>query len=122
VTRSLAALLVAGLLVAACGSNHPDGLFANDNSRQAPDYSYVIPAGSGEAIDRGEPLDILPEELDVKVGEVIELVNEDDRGHLIGPFFVGKGETVRQRFSSPGMFVGECSVHPSGQIVLNVTE
>lgn len=121
-TRSHAALLAVALLAAACGSDRPEGLFANDDSRQAPDYSYVIPAGSGEAIDRGEPLEILPGELDVKVGQVIELVNEDDRGHLIGPFFVGKGETVRQRFSSPGMFIGECSVHPSGQIVLNVTE
>jgi hypothetical protein len=122
VTRSLAVMLVAGLLVAACGSNQPDGLFANDDSRQVPDYFFVIPAGSGEAMDRGEPLNILPEQLDVKVGQVIELVNEDDRGHLIGPFFVGRGETVRQRFSSPGMFIGECSVHPSGQIVLNVSE
>jgi hypothetical protein len=122
VTRSLASLLVVGLLVAACGSNQQDGLFANDESRQAPDYFYVIPAGSGEAIDRGEPLYILPEELNVKVGQVIELVNKDDRGHLIGPFFVGRGETVRQRFRSPGVFIGECSVHPSGQIVLNVTE
>jgi hypothetical protein len=49
-------------------------------------------------------------------------VNEDDRGHLVGPFFVGKGETLRQRFADTGTFVGRCSVHPSGEILLNVTE
>jgi hypothetical protein len=121
VRRVLAVILLA-LLLAACGSNEPDGLFANDDSGRPPDYSYVIPAGSGEAIDRGVPLNILPEELDVKVGEVIQIVNDDSRGHLIGPFFVGKGETMRQRFSSPGTFVGECTVHPSGQIILRVSE
>ena len=52
---------------------------------------------------------------------MIEIENEDDRGHLVGPFFVGAGETLRQRFSSPGEFTGECTVHPSGQITLTVT-
>jgi len=118
--RHLLAVVLAGALLASGCSSAQGGLFANDDSRRPPDYAYVIPAGSGEAIDRGEALDILPEELDVKVGEVIEIVNEDDRGHLIGPFFVGKGETLRQRFSSPGTFIGECTVHPSGRIVLRV--
>jgi hypothetical protein len=121
-TRLLTGLLVILLVAAGCGSDHPEGLFSNDDSGTAPDYYYVIPPGAGEAIDRGEPLNVLPAELTVKVGEVIELVNEDDRGHLVGPFFVGKGETLRQRFTDPGTFIGECTVHPSGQIILNVVE
>ena len=56
----------------------------------------------------------------MQVGEVIEIVNEDDRGHLIGPFFVGAGETLTQRFASPGEFIGICTVHPSGEIVVTV--
>jgi hypothetical protein len=55
------------------------------------------------------------------VGDVIEIRNDDDRGHLIGPFFVGAHETLRQEFSSPGEFIGDCTVHPSGQIVVVVT-
>lgn len=121
-TRSAVVVVMLAVLATACGSDEPAGLFANDGGGDAPDYSYVIPAGAGEAIDRGESLDILPQELNVKVGEVIELINEDDRGHLVGPFFVGKGETVRQRFSAPGTFIGDCSVHQSGQIILTVTE
>ena len=110
------------LLLVACGSDEPAPLFRPDESAGEVDYSYVIPAGAGEAIDRGEPLDILPQELTVQVGEVLELINEDDRGHLVGPFFVGAGETVRQRFNAAGKFIGECSVHPSGELVLTVVE
>lgn len=80
------------------------------------DYDYVIPAGAGEALDRGTPLSILPARLDATVGQTIQIVNEDDRGHLVGPWFVGAGETLRQTFASPGEFTGDCSVHPSGQI------
>lgn len=120
--RSLALLLALGLLVSACGGDESTGLFSGDESESQADYSYTIPAGAGDAIDRGEPLDILPAEMNVKVGEVFELINLDDRGHLVGPFFVGKGETIRQRFTEPGTFIGECTVHPAGQLVLNVSE
>jgi hypothetical protein len=116
------ALLALAVLLTACASDEPTPLFQEDGSAGNADYSYTIPAGSGEAIDRGEPLDILPDSLEVRVGELFELINEDDRGHLVGPFFVGAGETVRQRFNAPGSFIGVCTVHPSGEFVLTVVE
>jgi hypothetical protein len=116
------ALLALLLLLAGCGSDEPAPLFQEDGSAGGANYSYTIPAGSGEAIDRGEPLEILPDSLEVRVGELFELINEDDRGHLVGPFFVGAGETVRQRFNATGSFIGACTVHPSGEFVLNVVE
>ena len=120
--RPVGLLLILVLLAGACGSDDSDPLFADDGSADVPDYSFTIPAGAGEAIDRGEPLDILPQALDVRVGELFELINLDDRGHLVGPFFVGKGETLRQRFKASGTFIGACSVHPSGEIILTVVE
>ena len=118
VVRISCAVLALGLLTAACGSE-TEGLQLEDAATEA-DHSFTIPAGAGEAYDRGEPLEILPGELSVVVGDVIEIINEDDRGHLVGPFFVGAGETLRQRFASPGEFVGICTVHPSGELVLVV--
>ena len=120
--RSGAVALAVALLLTACGSEEPAPLFREDGSAGDADYSYTIPAGSGEAIDRGEPLDILPDSLEVRVGELFELINEDDRGHLVGPFFVGTGETLRQRFNAAGTFIGICTVHPSGEFVLTVVE
>jgi plastocyanin len=81
---------------------------------------YVIPVGAGEALDAGTPLEILPAELQVDVGDTIRIENQDDRGHTVGPFFVGANEVLTQRFSTPGEFEGVCTVHPSGQLVLTV--
>ena len=115
-------LAVVALVLVACGDDSEDGFGLDEvASDEAPDFAFVIPVGAGEAFDRGEPLEIFPADLDVRVGDVLEIVNEDDRGHLIGPFFVGAGETLRQRFASPGEFIGICTVHPSGEITVTVT-
>lgn len=84
-------------------------------------YRYVIPAGTGDAIDRGEVVDIMPSALEIKVGDAIEIVNNDDRGHNVGMFFVGEGETVNQVFPSVADFSDVCSINESGQFTINVT-
>jgi plastocyanin len=112
----------AAMCVAACGGDEGSGAPAISavDGVTAATYEYTIPAGAGEALDAGQPLDILPAELDAHVGDTIRIVNDDDRGHNVGPFFVGAGETMTQQFSSPGDFVGICTVHPSGQFILHV--
>jgi plastocyanin len=112
-------MMITGL--AACGSgNDASPQLVPAGSMATATYEYTIPAGAGVALDAGHPLDILPAELDARVGESIRIVNNDSRGHSIGPFFVGAGETMTQLFASPGEFRGVCTVHPSGQFVLVV--
>lgn len=127
-TRRRVSLLVAavaslGVTTTAC-SDDP-GEFEvrsiDDVGAEEPTFAYVIPAGAGDALDAGTPLEILPAELDARVGDVLEIVNEDDRGHLVGPFFVGANETLTQRFASAGEYSGVCTVHPSGEITVTVT-
>lgn len=119
--RTLVFVLAAVVFVAAACGGDEAGLDVDVDPQGPADHAFVIPVGAGEALDAGNPLEILPAELPVRVGEIIEIVNEDDRGHLVGPFYVGAGETLRQQFASPGEYIGECTVHPSGQIVVTVT-
>lgn len=114
--------VVAGALLAGCSSNSSDALVVEDDQAKTAEYEYLIPAGTGERIRAGEAIEILPADLDVQVGEVIRITNEDDEGHFIGIFYVGPNERVSQRFSSQGEFVGNCTVHPSGQITLRVSQ
>jgi plastocyanin len=116
--RALLALL-AVFLLAGC-SEERGALVVDDPEATETDYDYLIPAGTAERITAGETVEILPAQLTVKVGEVIRIVNEDTAGHFVGIFYVGPGETVTQRFASPGEFSGLCTIHPSGQISLTV--
>ena len=124
VRRALAIGATGLLVLGACGGDDDSSGpgIANVDGVETATYEFVIPLGAGEALDAGTPLEILPAELNVVVGETIRIVNDDDRGHNVGPWFVGPKETMTQRFSSPGDFEGVCTVHPSGQLVLSVTE
>ena len=112
---------VVALLVVACSSERSGPLVEDDPTADSFDYDYLIPAGTADRISNGESVEILPAELLVKVGDVIRIVNEDDEGHFVGIFYVGAGETVTQRFTSSGEFIGACTVHPSGQLRLVVS-
>lgn len=120
------------LLLAACGDD-TDGFGVVDTNLDVSadvedaavdavaDFDYTIPEGAGEAIEAGEPLEILPAAIDATVGQTIRIVNDDVRGHNVGIWFVDAGETLTQTFTSPGELIGQCSVHPSGQIRVTVS-
>ena len=119
----VAAVAVLVAVTVACSSDERSGpLVVSDPTATDFDYDYLIPIGTGERYDAGEFIEILPAELEVAVGEVLRIVNQDERDHLVGPFFVGTGETLTQRFSTAGEFEGLCTVHPSGQFILTVND
>lgn len=86
------------------------------------DYDYVIPAGTQDAKLRGELVEIMPASLDVSVGESIRIRNDDDAGAMVGIFYVGAGEEVSMRFTTPGTLSGACDVSPEGTFTINVSE
>lgn len=109
-------------VIVGCASERSGALIVDENPANEADYEYLIPLGTAERIREGEAITILPAELAVHVGEVIKITNEDSEGHFIGIFYVGPHEEVAQRFASEGEFIGNCTVHPSGQITLRVSE
>lgn len=106
---------------AACGNGTAPELEVGNPDAEA-DYEYVIPAGTSARIADGEVVDLMPQRLEVTVGESIRIRNEDVAGASVGIFYVGAGETVRMKFSTPGELTGECEVSASGEFTILVTE
>ena len=124
-TRLAAGGIATVLVLGACGSDDDaDGppRMEEAGGVHALEHDYLIPPGTGEQLDAGEEVTILPSALVAQVGETIRIVNNDDRGHVVGVFFVGAGETLNQTFTAPGEFSGSCTVHTDGQFTLKVTE
>lgn len=117
----IAAASAAGMVGGCAGysTTEPTTYVAAANGA-APTYSFLIPLGTAKQMDAGQPTDVFPSELTVHVGEVLRIVNDDDRGHVLGPFYVGARQTLTQRFTSPGELSGTCSVHADGTFTLRI--
>jgi len=86
------------------------------------DYEYVIPYGTSVRIDQGQTVDLMPRELNVKVGQSIRIRNQDGRDYMVGPFFVTAGQSLAMRFTHPGQLSGVCTMNPEGEFVINISE
>ena len=110
---SMLLVSIVGLVAVGCAGSEETG-------PEEPTYSFLISAGSSNAIEQGDALDILPRELVAQLNETVIIVNEDDEAHILGPWFVCPGEMLRQRFTTVGVFEDSCSVHPSARFTVVV--
>mgnify|MGYP003347398111 CR=1 FL=1 len=74
-----------------------------------------MPYGTAVRIERGYKVNIMPTSLDVKVGESIRVVNQDNTTFAVGPFTVAAGHEVSMRFTNPGVLSGVCAVNAAGR-------
>ena len=115
-----AAVALALLVVPACGGGDTPTLEVMSEEPSTPDYEYVIPAGTNSRLRSGEVIEIMPARLEVVVGESIRIRNDDSAGAFVGIFYVGAGETVNMRFTTPGELTGKCEVSSSGEFTIDV--
>jgi len=68
-------------------------------------------------------IEFVPELINLSVSGQNTLVirNDDYVANTVGPFYVGAGETLRQRFDAPGVFQGTCTIN-QGVIRIEVSE
>lgn len=120
--RAAVACAVAIVLVA-CGDERTGEVRTSQlSSADQATYEFVVPFGTGNRLDGGEVIELMPAELNVKVGESIRILNRDTRDYMIGPFFVTAGQSLAMKFTHPGELSGVCVVGAGGEFVINVTE
>ena len=117
---AVCAVAVAGPLTACSGEEQVQVEVVDDQA--AVLHEFVVPIGTEAALDAGETVELVPQVLDVRVGDTIRIRNEDVSTAQVGIFNVAAGETVTMRFTTTGELVGECDVHPSGEFRIRVSE
>jgi hypothetical protein len=81
----------------------------------------VVPAGTFDAVARGEFVDLLPEIVQVKVGDEFVVINNDTFTHVIGPFSVRPGETLHHYWSQVTTIEGDCTILLNDRVLIIVT-
>lgn len=123
--RRVGLALVVAIIVAmsatACGGTKATFGSSSADVSKGVDYEFTIPAGTAKRIAAGEEPHIIPHSLDAKVGDVIRIINQDNVGQQVGPFYVGANEELVQQFKAPGKYEGVCAIAGKDPIILRVT-
>jgi plastocyanin len=92
-----------------------------DQLPEGVDHRFVVPEGTAATLDAGGVVEILPRDLEVRVGDRIVVVNDDVRAHAVGPWTVRARDTFTFRFNAVGRFDSHCSLHgANGRFFIDV--
>jgi plastocyanin len=92
-----------------------------DRLSEGVDHRFVVPEGTAATLDSGGVVEILPRDLEVRVGDRIVVVNDDVRSHAVGPWTVGARDTFTFRFNAVGRYDSHCSLHgANGRFFIDV--
>lgn len=120
IAAALVAVVVTVVLIVATRPAPIRALVEPAGVETVADFSFTVPLGTHDRVAAGEDVDVFPDELSAHVGQVLRLVNNDTEPLTVGPFYVGAGETLVQRFTREGLYQGVCTVHADGQVVIRV--
>lgn len=88
----------------------------------AQKYSFVIEAGTKELLDAGQtPPNQPPTDLSIKVGDTLEVINQDIAVHSYSFITVRPGETGTYTFKTPGTYIGACTIGSHTSVTITVT-
>ncbi len=119
--RSYAFVAVAVLaLVAIVGGAIAIGTDSGGDTASGRTIRYLVPLGTGDRIDAGEDVQIIPAQLTLAVGDELVLINEDDRVHTVAGYQVRAGDTVAISYPRPGLYMNACSVNTDELVTITV--
>ena len=117
--RMVAPWTLAGVVFFAAISAIWWGLLEPQSGGGDLDTEIVIPEGTAQRIEAGEPAPFIPNVLSLPPGGKLTVINEDTVVHRLGGSTIAPGEVVVvQAEGDEGEFV--CSFHPGGALGFSV--
>lgn len=102
---------LAGLALVGCGDDDPE----------PQTIEIVVPEGTGERLAAGEDIVLMPERLELRVGDALHIRNEDVVGHSVGPYDVKADSANTFRFGTAGTYEGYCPLSAGDRYQIVVT-
>ena len=104
-------VLLAPVVLTACGSGD-----------EGPEtIEIVVPLGTGDRLAAGENVVLMPARLELRVGDVLYIRNEDLVEHSVGPYNVRPDSANQFRFGTEGVYEGYCPLSEGDRYEIVVT-
>ncbi len=116
----LVAVISLGLVVSI---NEISFLMQKEPYDRAPQtVQIVIPPGTAELVEQGKESVTPPEDMVFVIGDVLEVVNQDDVGHQLGPIWVPPHSVGRLALERAERYAFSCSFQTSRYLNLDVRQ
>lgn len=108
--RILASFLL-GVVIAGITSEVAYRLLKREN-REPNQIQLAIPAGTAKLVSEGSAPPEIPNDLNLVVGDVLVVVNQDDVDHQLGPLWIPAGASASMDLSAEESYRLDCSFQP----------
>ncbi len=95
-------------------------LFLGQTAREPKIIQITVPAGAAELVARGEQPPSIPKDMSFVVGDTLEVTNQDNVDHQIGPLWIPPGTSASLVLGKPENLAFECSFQAGNYIGLDV--
>lgn len=120
--RRLIVIIAATLVISLAVSELVFISLGEKTDREPMEVELVIPAGTAEKVARGEEEVSIPNEMVFVLGDVLIVINEDNKSHELGPIFVLPGSSASMVLDEANQFAMSCSFRPSKYFGLTIKE
>lgn len=101
-------------LVLVIAFNEITYFFQKDGNERTPEIvQVVIPSGTAQRVAAGEPVPAIPAGLTFVAGDVLEVINQDQTDHQLGPLWVPAGTTASLAMDLPQDLSVACTFQAS---------
>ena len=94
----------------------------NRYDRAPETIQLLIPEGTAEKVESGESVPSIPAEMVFVIGDVLEVKNEDNVNHQLGPIWVPPGATGKLVMERAENLAYSCSFQTTRYLNLDVRE
>jgi hypothetical protein len=112
--------LFAGIILGGIMTEVSYRIQTGSDGRTQKQVTLVIPAGTADRVQQGQPSPSIPGDMVFVVGDTLVIKNEDIADHRLGPFFIPKGTSASLTFSQAENLAYACTFLPDNYFGLDV--
>jgi hypothetical protein len=101
--------LLVGIFLGGIMSEVSYRIQTGSDGRTSRQITLVIPTGTADLVQQGQPSPNIPEDLVFVVGDTLVVKNEDSVDHQLGPFFIPKGTSATVTFGQVANLAYACT-------------
>lgn len=97
-------------------------LFLKTENREPTLVEIQIPLGTAQLMRDGKDPEILPKDMRFVVGDILQVVNNDNENHQLGPLYIPANSSASLKLNSEENLIVECSFQSTKFVGLTIQE